>query len=214
MSINTAQPMRQAEIDLIDDYNQNMGIISDIQGDISDVETTIGTLQTNIEGIQTDVDNAETAIGTLQTDVDNVETAIGTLQTDVDNAESAIGTLQTNVTNLQNALSNLTTLQTINYINNISPATDVVISEATLRKIGRIAMLHVDFSYSGSLAANTQKRMFDILGDYAPIAGCPASINGATFTAMVSKDKALWIKTYGITFTGTHYIDCIYISAN
>lgn len=220
MAVSKTQPMRSAEIALIDEVNG-------YSGSISDIETAIGALQTAISTLQTDVDNAETAIGTLQTsvgnaetnistlqtDVDNAESAITTLQTDVDNAESAITALQTDVGNLQSNFSNLNTLQTIDYSEYVIPTTGITINEATMRKLGKIAMLHVEFNCSETVAVNSQKSVFEVRGDYAPVAGAPASCNGNSYTSLLSKDKMFWIKTYSATFTGSHYIDCIFITA-
>ena len=171
MAISKTQPMRQAEIDLIDSYNQNIALIPDIQEDISDIESDIDTLQSDLS------------------------TATG------------------NITTLQNYISDLMTVETIDYKSNILPASNVTISSATMKKLGRIAMLHVEFSYSGTIASNSQQNMFDISGSYKPIAGCPASVNGTGAAALINSSLALWIKTFpNATFTGSHYSDCIYIT--
>ena len=180
MAFNKTQPMRPAELDLID-------AVDDLTGDYSDLSTSVASIESDID----------------------------TLQSSMSTAESDIDTLQSNVSGLMSGLSDITTLNTIDYIDYISPATDVTISSATLIKLGRIAMLHVAFSYAGTLVVDSQKNMFDITGPYAPIAACPASVNGTGANALINTSKALWVKTSSsLTFTGSHYADCIYITAS
>ena len=182
--------MRPAEIALIDTVNENLNTITAINADIERISAETDVLTDK-------VDTAETNVATAQSD-------ISTLQTNVATAQSDISTLQTNVTDS-------TTLETINYIDYISPSNNVTISSAVLNRIGRICMLHVEFSLATEINPLTQLNIFDIVGPYKPLTGCPASINGAGASAIINNTRTLWIKTFNTTYSGSHYMDCIYI---
>ena len=239
MTISKTQTMRPAEIALIDTVNENLNTIATINADIerisaetdvltgkvdtaeiniAGIETSVTTAQSDISTLQTSVTTAQSDISTLQTSVSTAQSDITTLQTNVSTAQSDISTLQTNVTTaqsdistLQTSVTNSTTLETINYIDNISPSNNVTISNAVLNRIGRICMLHVEFNLATEMNPLMQLNIFDIVGPYKPLTGCPASINGAGATAIINNTGTLWIKTFNTTYTGSHYMDCIYI---
>lgn len=144
MTVSKTQPMRSAEIALIDDYNTNIGLIPNIQDDISDLQTTVGD---NTSGLVKDVDDLQTTVGDNTSglvkdvsdnanDINALETVVGDsssgLVYDVSNLDSNVNGIQITVGNLQDDVSALQSgnepikVQTINCSYNGSAAYVVV----------------------------------------------------------------------------------------
>ena len=106
MAISKTQPMRQAEIALVDTFNEIIQDIPDLENVISDLETTVGDensgLVKTVNDLDTTINGLETTVGDensgLVKDVDDLKETVGNnlsgLVKDVDDLENDVFALQ------------------------------------------------------------------------------------------------------------------------
>lgn len=230
MAISKTQPMRPAEIELLDvvngfdsrinsvetEMNQMSGTTEFLEIEVNDIDSRISTVQGEVaqlsattNTLNTDMATAKANITTLQEDSASANANILELQTDISNAEGDIASLQS----AMNALSNV---ETINYTEYVAATVHVTISSATLKKWGKVCMLLVNYTLetSSPISAGSWKDIFEIQGPYAPISGLayPASVNDRNAGAMVNNTNAMWIKAYNAAHSGAHYCGVVYLT--
>ena len=232
MAISKTQPMRPAEIELVDVVNGYSSTISNVEAEMEQVNESIATLVS-------DMDTAQTDIGTLQTDLASTNGNVTELQGDMTSAESDIAALQTglastngNVTELQGdmtsaesdiaalqtAINALASVETSSYLEYISVASGsgMTINSATLTRWGKVCLLMVNYTLdsANAITSGNWKNIFDITGPYAPIAGnaLAAAVNDKSAVAMINNTNALWIKALNANHSGTHYAGAIYLT--
>lgn len=232
MTISKTQPMRPAEIELVDTVNGfDASITQAVQkadqatADVDFLELTVNDLNLRVTDVQGDVARCVNATNTLNTEMQDVQADISNLDEAAETAASNITELQTdvsnvegNVTTLQNAINALASVETIDYSENIITASGsgMTINSASLKKWGKVCSLMVNYTLASgnAIAAGNWKNLFDITGSYAPIQGYPvaAAINDKSAVAMVNNTNALWVKALNAAHSGTHYVGFIYLT--
>jgi predicted RNase H-like nuclease (RuvC/YqgF family) len=101
------QTQQQAIDANLQQINLNNQLIALNAGDIATLETQVTNLQGDIINLQTQITNNKGNINTLQTQVTNLQTDITNLQNQITNNEGDINTLDTQVTNLQVDITNI-----------------------------------------------------------------------------------------------------------
>ena len=87
--------------------------ISTLESDVSTANSNITTLQTDLNTAEGDITTLQTDLNTAEGDITTLQGNITTLQSDVSTAESNISTLQTSVTNLETAVGSSNLNETI-----------------------------------------------------------------------------------------------------
>jgi len=87
--------------------------ISSIETDVGTINSNISTLQTNLGTAESDITTLEGSISTLQTDLNTAEGNITTLQTELNTAEGNITTLQSSVSTLETSVGGSNLNETI-----------------------------------------------------------------------------------------------------
>lgn len=102
------ESVEQALIDIDNKIDSMDNDISTLITDVNNAESAITNLQSDVSGLDTRLDTAETDIGSLETTVGNIGTSITNLQnfdttaaTRLNTLETDVGTLQTNVGDIQ-----------------------------------------------------------------------------------------------------------------
>ena len=232
MTISKTQPMRPAEIELVDAVNgldvsvtQAAQKADQATADVEYLELMVNDLNLRVTDAQGDVAQCVTATGTLNTEMQAVQSDISSLDEAATTAASNISELQTdvsaaegNIATLQNAINALASIDTTNYIDNISVAPDsgITINSATLKRWGKVCLLMVNYTIASAnaISSGNWKNIFDITGTYAPVLGfaVAAAVNDKSAVAMINNTNALWIKALNAAHSGTHYVGAIYLT--
>lgn len=149
MAISKLQPMRPAEIALIDELNTlspnveaMTELVTEIETVTDELQSDLTTLTNNVESLQDGFETVETTVENLQTSFTNLD---GEITTKVNGLESTVNNLQTDFTNLNNTLSDK--------VNAVEESMD-----ALNNNLGSMA-------YKNSIALNTQDISGTVLND-------------------------------------------------